>query len=88
VNISPSIGILIKEEEPEWDAFVARRDNSSFYHQPAWRHMITALFGHETYYRRATSTQGDIVGIVPLVRLRSQLFGDYPVSMPYFNYGG
>jgi FemAB-related protein (PEP-CTERM system-associated) len=88
VNAPPSIGILINEEEPAWDAFVASCQNTSVYHQSAWRHMITALFGHETYYLRAISTRGGIVGILPLVRLRSRLFGDYLVSMPYFNYGG
>jgi len=29
-----------------------------------------------------------MVGILPLVRLKSLLFGNYLVSMPFFNYGG
>jgi len=31
---------------------------------------------------------GDIEGLLPLVRVRSRLFGDYLVSMPFLSYGG
>src|SRR5690606_7568604 len=36
----------------------------------------------------ARDPAGDVRGVLPLVRLRSRLFGDFLVSMPYFNYGG
>ena len=29
-----------------------------------------------------------VVGILPLVQLKSLLFGNFLISMPYFNYGG
>src|SRR5690606_20569059 len=49
---------------------------------------IREIFGHQSHYWCARDADGRIQGVLPLVRLRSRLFGDYQVSMPYFNYGG
>src|SRR5262249_56631079 len=35
-----------------------------------------------------SSDLGAINGVLPLVRLRSRMFGDFLVSVPYVNYGG
>ena len=75
-------------EERLWDAFVDTRSDASLYHRSPWRKLIHDLFGHETLYLYAVNAAGDWVGILPVVRLRSRLFGDYMVSMPYVNYGG
>ena len=75
-------------KEQLWDAFVDTRPEASLYHRSPWRKLIQDLFGHDTLYLYATNAAGDWVGILPLVRLRSRLFGDYKVSMPYVNYGG
>ena len=40
-----------------------------------------------TCYLLAMENQA-IAGVLPLVRLKSLLFGNYMVSMPFFNYGG
>lgn len=79
---------LGSEDETAWDAFVDSHARGSIYHRAAWRALITDLFGHETHYLAAKSAEGRIVGVLPLVRLKSWLFGDFLVSMPYFNYGG
>jgi FemAB-related protein (PEP-CTERM system-associated) len=46
------------------------------------------VLGHECVYLIATEDAGAIVGILPLVRVKSLLFGHYLVSMPFLNYGG
>lgn len=71
-----------------WDAFVERAPNASVYHLFRWRQLISAVFGHESAYFMARDGSGEIVGVLPTVRLNSWLFGDFMVSMPYFNYGG
>ncbi len=73
--------------ETEWDAFVDRQPQASLYHLSAWRGIIREVFGHEVIGLAARNAAG-VAGVLPLVRLRSRLFGDYMVSMPYFNYGG
>lgn len=44
-------------------------------------------FGHKTYYLTATHEQ-KVVGILPLVELKSFTFGHIVCSLPFLNYGG
>lgn len=71
----------------DWDAFVASEPTASAYHGYAWRRLVHSVFGHQTLYFAAREG-AQIVGVLPLVRLKSRLFGDFLVSVPYFNYGG
>jgi serine/alanine adding enzyme len=75
------------EPDDDWDAFVAAHPQASLYHHAAWGRLIEELFGHEHHYWCAREG-GRIVGVLPLTRLKSRLFGDYMVSLPYVNYGG
>jgi hypothetical protein len=55
---------------------------------PAWRPLIAEVMGHEPVYLAARSDGGEIVGVLPMFRLRSWIFGSRMVSMPFLNYGG
>ena len=72
----------------EWDAFVRRSAGWTHFHLWGWRPVIEATHGHECPYLAARDPSGALVGVLPLVRVRSRLFGQYLVSMPYLNYGG
>lgn len=72
----------------EWDRFVDSAADATAYHRYAWRDVVRKVFGHESYYLAARDASGAISGVLPLVRLKSMLFGDFMVSLPYFNYGG
>jgi len=71
----------------EWDAFVESTSAASLYHRYGWRHVIEQVFDRDTFYLAARQA-GRICGVLPMVRLKSRLFGHFLVSMPYFNYGG
>jgi len=71
-----------------WDAFVLSQEESSNYHQYGWRKVIEESFGHKTYYLVARNNVHDICGLLPLVHMKSKLFGSFLVSLPFFNYGG
>jgi len=71
-----------------WDAYVARHPRASAYHASAWPRAVATLFGLESYYLAAVGSDGELSGVLPLVRQRSVLFGDRLTSLPYFNYGG
>ncbi len=45
------------------------------------------MFGHPTIYLAARDGTG-LVGVLPLVLVRSPIFGRFLVSMPFVNYGG
>lgn len=68
--------------------FVENCESSSVYHLPEWCGLINRVFNNESYYFYAESNSKEIIGVLPLVRLKSHIFGDYLISMPYFNYGG
>ena len=74
--------------QDEWDAFVTRQPGYAHFHQFRWRYVISRVFGHECVYLAARDADGSLVGVLPLVRVRSVVFGHYLVSMPFLNYGG
>ena len=72
----------------EWDAFVRTADGWTHFHLHGWKTVIERVFGHECIYLAARDAASRIAGVLPLVRVRSRLFGHYLVSMPFLNYGG
>lgn len=71
----------------DWDAFVERQSGWTHFHRYGWREVMRSALGHDTRYLGAWEA-GALVGVLPLVRVRSRLFGHYLVSMPFLNYGG
>jgi len=71
-----------------WDAFVARAEGASFCHLAGWRDILSDVLGVECLYRLVTNRNGELQGLLPLVRVRSWLFGHYLVSLPFLNDGG
>jgi FemAB-related protein (PEP-CTERM system-associated) len=72
----------------EWDAFVQAAQGWTHFHLHGWRPVIEGVFGHECIYLAARDERGHMEGVLPLVRVKSLLFGHYVVSMPFLNYGG
>ena len=72
----------------EWDAFGRRQAGWTAFHRLAWRPVIAGTYGLDCPYLCARGADGVLRGILPLVRLKSVVFGHYLVSMPYVNYGG
>ena len=71
-----------------WQKFVAQQgDKASIYHLPAILGAIQTVFGHSSKILIACD-QGIIVGGLPLTLVRSRIFGQHAVSVPFFNYGG
>lgn len=71
-----------------WDQFVSETPGSSFCHLAGWRQIMADVLGHKCHYLVATSDGGRWLGVLPLVRVKSRLFGHYLLSMPFLNYGG
>ena len=72
----------------EWDAFVRCHSGSTHCHLFGWKSVIEETFGHECLFLAGRNTDGHLDGVLPLVRVRSRVFGHYLVSMPFLNYGG
>src|SRR5438046_2824884 len=70
----------------QWDGYVRQHPGGSTYHHWAWKRVIEQTFGHPTEYLMATASDG-VAGVLPLVRMRSRLFGHFFTSLPFVNYG-
>jgi len=71
-----------------WDAFVCASPQASIYHRYKWRELITKTFKHTSFYLLAHGPEGETVGVLPIVWMKSKLFGSFGVSLPFVNYGG
>lgn len=74
------------DQEP-WDTFVNTRADAAGYHSWNWRRVFTNAFGHEPVYLIARHGQ-QVAGVLPLVQIKSLLFGNSLTSLPFLNYGG
>jgi FemAB-related protein (PEP-CTERM system-associated) len=74
-------------DRERWDRFVFACPAATFFHRIGWREIYEDVFRHRTHYLLAE--RGDrIVGVLPLVQLKSLLFGHSLVSLPFAVYGG
>ena len=84
---APVIREMGDADRARWDAFVSASPDATFFHRAAWRDVIDQAFGHRTLYLYA-EREGRIVGVLPLARQKSVLFGDALISLPFCVYGG
>jgi FemAB-related protein (PEP-CTERM system-associated) len=82
-----AVEVRLADDLPAWDAYVRSHQAAFAYHQSGWKAVIEQSFGHQTRYLQAIDGKR-IVGILPLVVMKSLLFGRFVVSLPYFNYAG
>lgn len=85
-NTQP-LKVTLADDRAVWNEYVRSHENASIYHRYAWREVIEDIFGHSCPYLIATRGQ-QVVGLLPAVQLKSRLFGNYLVSMPYVTGGG
>ena len=73
--------------DPRWDAYVDAHPEGTFFHLLPWRDVLRQSVGFEAHYACAQRA-GRIVGVLPLVRVKSLLFGHALVSLPFCVQGG
>ncbi len=78
---------LTEADAPRWDVFVETCDEATFFHRAGWRTVIERSFGHKTHYLFA-ERDGMIVGVLPLVEIKSALFGHAFISNAFSVCGG
>ena len=71
-----------------WDAIVTRCPESTFCHLVGWREIMADVLGQDPLYLVAVDDGGSWQAVLPLVRVRSAVLGDYLISMPFLNAGG
>jgi FemAB-related protein (PEP-CTERM system-associated) len=81
--------LTVTEEvtEAEWDGFVRDQTDGTVDHLWRWQRIFSDVFGCDSTYV-AARRGSTVVGVLPLVRFKSWLFGRSIVSVPFLNYGG
>jgi len=80
--------IISKVPASQWEQYVNQHPNATVYHSLAIRSVIEETFHNTCHYLAAINKEGIIQGVLPLVEMKSKLFGHFIISLPYFNYGG
>ncbi|HET9978261.1 MAG TPA: FemAB family XrtA/PEP-CTERM system-associated protein, partial [Burkholderiaceae bacterium] len=70
-----------------WDDFVLACPSASFFHRAGWQRVLRETMRHDTHFLYAERA-GRIEGVLPLAHVRSLLFGNSLVSLPFAVYGG
>lgn len=83
-----TIALATNADSASWNEYVRSHPDASFYHVYEWKRIIEQVFNHTTFYLISKSVSGSVDGILPLVMMKSALFGNFMVSLPYLNYGG
>jgi FemAB-related protein (PEP-CTERM system-associated) len=80
---------IVRHAAPDktWDRYVEQHPAGTVAHLSAWGDVVADAYGHESVYL-AAEEGGVVHGVLPLVLVRSRLFGTRLVSMPFLDYGG
>jgi FemAB-related protein (PEP-CTERM system-associated) len=73
--------------EDEWDEYVHKSAQATFYHQTTWKRALEETYGLQSFYLLARDG-GKITGILPLFLVKGPLFASSLVSVPFAPYGG
>lgn len=89
-EVSGPVGVraVTAQDRAAWEAYVEAHPQASLYHHAAWRELVARTMRHEDVSLIAHDGTGRVVGVLPLIAMRSRLFGAFAVSLPYFNYAG
>ena len=84
---TPLVKVLDATGESAWDAFVDGCPDATFFHRAGWRRVLEEALGHHAHYLFA-QRDGAITGVLPLGHVKSRLFGNALISVPFCVYGG
>ena len=74
-------------DEKAWDEYVYSHPEAGHCHLNGWRRVVEKSYGHRPLYLWAHKN-GNIKGILPLILIRSRLFGRSLASLPFLDDGG
>ena len=77
----------VETPDPSCDAFTLRRPEGTISYLSAWSRAVVEAIGLKDFYLAAYQG-GNVCGVLPLVHVKSRLFGNQLVSQAFCNYGG
>lgn len=71
-----------------WDEYVTRHPQGAGYHRLGWLQAVAGAYRHQACPLVAENSQGQVVGVLPVCRLRKPWGASEWVSLPFCDYGG
>lgn len=71
----------------KWDDYVENYPGATVYHMSAWGRAVCSSMGHKSYYIMIED-KGEICALVPLIHIKSSLFGNSLISVAFATGGG
>jgi FemAB-related protein (PEP-CTERM system-associated) len=87
VTTAIKIRVLRPEDGASWNELVAQNPRAKFYHLWEWGEILASTYGYKRYYLAAEQDQ-TLVGVFPLIYVKSLLFSNRLISLPLCEYGG
>jgi FemAB-related protein (PEP-CTERM system-associated) len=75
------------EDKAQWDEFVESHPYGTPYHMWGYGEALSMTYHYKRYYLVA-KIDSKIIGVFPLIYVRSKLFGSKLLSLPFCEYGG
>ncbi len=87
VRVYPFVSLGDEAPAQKWDAYVRAHAEGTLFHLTPWLNSVEKSFGHTS--RHFVAFRGsEIVGVLPLVEIKSMFGGRMLVSVPYAVAGG
>lgn len=74
-------------DSTSWDEFTDTHCDCEYFRW-AFGAVVEAQFGHKLHYLTSIDANRQIVAALPIIEMKSWLFGHFGVSLPFVNYGG
>ena len=83
-----NIEIAQQNDYPKWDRYVSAHPFGHPYALTGWGEAIACAYKHPVHYLMAFDEDQSLTGVLPLVHMKSRLFGNNLYSMPFADLGG
>lgn len=81
-ELAVQLKLLTSDTKQQWDEFVLAHPDGEFFHLSGWQHILEQVYCHPCWFY-FVEQQGRILGLLPLAQIKSWLFGNKLISLPF-----
>lgn len=82
-----NVRLATEKDRDDWNRFIGKLRFVSAFHFWEWGEIISEVYKQKRFYILA-ERESDIVAVLPLVHVKSRIFGKKLISLPFCEYGG
>jgi len=74
---------LLSPDDERWAPYLSANQLANVFHHPAWSYLLAESYSYEPFVLAAFNSEGDILGGIPLIGIRSIFNKKRLVSLPF-----